>query len=399
MVSDTIKKAEKAEKQKAKNAARKAKRVLGKTLSNASRPESDDDMDSSEAAFDDSGALPAADATAPAVEEGGLPKRSRNDGPLADSSAGAASSIAPAAVIDDPVSMTRMLQQVLAGLSALRTDVNASNAKSDQVAAAVCALDTKFENKIADLKTEFDSKFAVLASAAPAAVAAWPALGAASGSSDGARVAPAAGPPAKQPHSAAAAPKGSAVVTNRLWVKGFATCQTTKMMATYANKYINLLSPDLVAKAAVKATNFGVSIAIVFPSKADADAAFDALKEHHLEFIDKSTRRTEALRITKDKPQAVRNRDRVIGALWKRANDHLVASAKLPGFKLMQSNGKLYVVHDEVPWELFKIAQGKSDDKVSFEVTAHNANCEFIGIATVVSGVWADEAEQVSNRD
>jgi ornithine carbamoyltransferase len=182
-------------------------------------------------------------------------------------------------------------------------------------------------------------------------------------------------------------------------VKGFATCQTTKMMAVYANQYIKLLTPDLEAKASVKAVNFGVSISIVFPSKADADAAFDELKEKHLEFMDRSTRRTESLRITKDKPQAVRNRDRVIGALWTRVHEHLVASAKLPGFKLMQSNGKLYVIHDEIPWELFKINQAKADDIVSFEVIAHNTNCHFIGIATAVAGVWADEAEQASHRD
>jgi hypothetical protein len=378
---------------------KKSRKLSKKNSAAPSAASGDGEGSGDEMAVDGASAANVIVETADSENDQKFKKSKPGDGPLADSSTGAASSAAPAAASDDPVSMTLMLQQVLVGLAALRTDVCASNAKSEQVAAAVCALDTKFDNKIADLKTEFDTKFAVLASAAPAAVAAWPAPGAASGSSDGARVASAAGPPAKQPPSAAAAPKGSAVVTNRLWVKGFATCQTTKMMADYAKQYIKLLTPDLEAKAAVKATNFGVSIAIVFPSKADADAAFDMLKEHHLEFIDKSTRRTEALRITKDKPQAVRNRDRVIGALWKRANDHLVASAKLPGFKLMQSNGKLYVVHDEIPWELFKIAQVKSDDKTSFEVTAHNANCEFIGIATVVSGVWADEAEQVSNRD
>jgi uncharacterized protein YigA (DUF484 family) len=272
---------------------------------------------------------------------------------------------------------------------------------------AVDALDSRFEA----FKNEVNSKFAGLCLAAPSSASAssglpgrlpeqrfspwekspwekWEKQTAAKGPAPDV---PAAASPIPKPavHSSSTPVAGKNM--NKLWIKGFATTQTSMLMAASAKAYLAALPPDLQTDVRVQAAGFGVAIAVVFPSKESADLAFPIFKELQLPFLDPRTNILGKLRVARDLPFAARYRNRVQGILWQHVKDHLVKS-KVEFSAIAQSNGTLFVIVKEVPFDVFKIKSIKEGETSRFEATAMFANLLSFGISREVASAWADEA-------
>jgi hypothetical protein len=209
--------------------------------------------------------------------------------------------------------------------------------------------------------------------------------------------APAAPGPTIKVNTAPTPPSSKAAAgttQNRLWIKGFGTTQTTKTMASYAKLYLDRV-PDLIRnKAVIRGVGFGVSTSIVFPTKDDADEAHRFMQEHHEDFYNKDTAETLPLRAVKDKPLFVRSRDRVLGGLWQKVNSHLLNTKQFAEFKLGQSNGKLFLIVEEVPKELFRITTIKVDSDARYEVSPNSSNLLKIGIQSTTASAWAEAAAE-----
>jgi hypothetical protein len=162
-------------------------------------------------------------------------------------------------------------------------------------------------------------------------------------------------------------------------------------MAPVAKTFIAALPPDLQEGARVQASGFGSAIAIMFPSKEKADLAFPLLKELDESFLDPRTEVLGKLRVTKDLPFAVRCRNRVQGLIWTKLNDHLVKS-KIDFKNIATSNGALWVIVGESPFEVFKIKTIKEGESSKFEVVACHDNLPKFGISRELAFVWAEEA-------
>jgi hypothetical protein len=284
------------------------------------------------------------------------------------------------------------LAQMLSGMRGEFSQLNVRCAESDSKSDARFDL---LEARISCLEAKPAVPPPLATSSAPAPWTRLPSAAAASGSSGPPAPAARAATAAAPPPVAASAPRGPAASQNRLWVKGFATTQTTKTMATYAKKYLECLPDDLRVNATMKGVGFGVSFSIAFPSKEEADAAFSILHTKKIDFYNQTTMRTEILRITKDKPQLVRNRDRVMGGVWQRVNTHIIATNQFKAYQLANSNGKLFLIVDDVPTELFKIASTKVDETTRFEVIPNHRNLRTISVPEATANEWAEAAESV----
>jgi hypothetical protein len=270
------------------------------------------------------------------------------------------------------------------------------------ITSAVGALDTRFE----DFKEEVNRKLAELSVSTPPSASAssglqpgrlseqrkapWEKAPAGKGAAHDAPASSAASPNIQKPPVLPAAPVTGKNM-NRLWIKGFATCQTSMLMATSAKAFIAALPPDLQAGTRVQASGFGTAIAIAFPSKENADLAFPLLKDLQHTFLDPSSKVLEKLRVTRDLPFAVRSRNRVQGLLWTKVKEHLVKS-KTDFNGLAVSNGTLYVIVGESPIDVFKIKSIKEGESSRFEASASFANLLRFGISREVASNWADDA-------
>jgi hypothetical protein len=309
----------------------------------------------------------------------------------------------------DIAGLGTMFQAMMATMTRIES---AGTAQAAAATAQVGALDTKIvtlETQFAEFQAKTAARFTALESA-PAATLnpaepaahsevvppAWVQTG--TGDGWGRRAAAPALASSRTASGSAArpvptSPSSSAATTgkNRIWVKGFVTTQTSMIMATSAKAYIGHLSPALQADARVQAAGFGVAISVVFSSKENADLAFDALREVKLPFLNRSTKMSEALRITRDLPFTARSRNRVTGVLWTHVNIHL-RDTGVTGYSLAQSNGRLYVIIDESPLELFKVMSVKEGETSRFETTANFANLLRYNISREIAATWADEA-------
>jgi hypothetical protein len=272
-----------------------------------------------------------------------------------------------------------------------------------RIDSAVGAFDTRFET----LKNEVNGKLAELSQATPPSTSASSGLppgrlsqlqkapfeksSAAKGAAPDAPASSAGSPTIPKPavHSSPTPVAGKNM--NKLWIKGFGTTQTSMLMAVPAKAFIAALPPDLQAGARVQASGFGTAIAISFPSKEKADLAFPFLKELDRSFLDPRTEILGKLRVTKDLPFAVRCRNRIQGLLWTQVKDHLVKS-KIDFNGLAVSNGTLFVIVGESPFEVFKIKTIKDGESSRFEASACPAFLSKFGISRELASDWAEEA-------
>jgi hypothetical protein len=138
-------------------------------------------------------------------------------------------------------------------------------------------------------------------------------------------------------------------------IKGFKDILTTKYLNDFARKAVDRLPSELRTGAKTGAPGFGPAAYIDYPINTRVAPIKDALIGLNLTHKDENGE-VHALRISSDLPLAVRHKGRVLGELWKLVEPFLSglpAAVKPQNFQLGNSNGKLFLVLERRPVELF----------------------------------------------
>jgi hypothetical protein len=123
----------------------------------------------------------------------------------------------------------------------------------------------------------------------------------------------------------------------------------------------------------------------------------DGLSDLMLEHSDSEGNR-HRIRISMDQSLEARHKGRVLGELWKLVEPHLSelpADVRPCNFKLGNSTGKLFVVVDNRPTELFAT---KLDDFGNLEVTPHERNLLKYTVSAETAASWAASASRSALR-
>jgi hypothetical protein len=200
----------------------------------------------------------------------------------------------------------------------------------------------------------------------------------------------------RAPASSGSAPLGGQRPT-RIWIKGFKETLTTKFLNEYAQQAINKLPADLQAGAKTGAPGFGSAVYIDYPANTRVASIRTALQELNLKYKDENGTEHQ-LRILPDIPLVVRHKGRVLGELWKVVEPHLsdLEPALRPAnFKLGNSNGKLFLILDHRPLELFATSV---DGQGTLHVTPHVANLKKYNIDEAMAQAWISTACRSASR-
>jgi hypothetical protein len=177
----------------------------------------------------------------------------------------------------------------------------------------------------------------------------------------------------------------------RIWIKGFGEVLTTRFLNEFAQGAVDKLPPDLRAGAKTGAPGFGPSVYIDFPPDSRIAVVKDALAKLSLKHTDEGGK-VHSLRISSDLPLAVRHKARVLGELWKLVEAHLSSHpscSSLSGFKLGNSNGKLFLITGPRPLELFSTS---ADDHGTLHINPNLANLNKFEISEPMARSWATSA-------
>jgi hypothetical protein len=213
-------------------------------------------------------------------------------------------------------------------------------------------------------------------------------------------------PPPSTSYAAAAAraasssgggPPGGSHRPTRIWIKGFGETLTTRFLNDYAQSAVDQLPPDLRAGAKTGAPGFGPSVYVDFPPEARISVIKDALVKLSLKHTDEAGK-VHSLRISSDLPLAVRHKARVLGELWKLVEAHLSSHpscSSLSGYKLGNSNGKLFLILGPRPLELFNTS---ADDHGTLHINPNLDNLNKFEISEAMARSWATSAASSAAR-
>jgi hypothetical protein len=292
--------------------------------------------------------------------------------------------------------LTRTMKDVQLGMQAMQRE---SQEQRGQIAAIVGELqsmrtmiqtnNTKYETEMATLNDDINTKLEQMkAASARLGAATAPPPSASSSSSAAAQAASASsgGPPAPGIHR-----------PTRIWLKGFKETLTTKFLNEYARKALDRISPDLRGGAKPGAPGFGPVVYIDYPPGTLMAPIKAALLDLDLKHTDDAGQE-HSIRVTSDQPLAVRHKGRVLGELWKLVEPYLngLPTATRPkNFRLGNSNGKLFLVLDHRPLELFATT---FDDFGTMHVTPNMANLGKYKVDDAMAQSWATAASRSAAR-
>jgi hypothetical protein len=286
--------------------------------------------------------------------------------------------------------LMRTMKEVQSGMQALQQE---SRDQRGQIAtilgemqAMKITVETNNDNYRKDmdkLNKEINDKIAKLqAKAPPPAAVAPPSVGAAPS--------PATGSPA----SVGPTPGGGGFRPTRIWLKGFKETLTTKYLVNYANTVIAKLPAPLKATARAGAPGFGAVVYVDFPAGTDMAKVKKAINEMNLEHEDENKTKHK-IRTAPDVPLAFRHRGRVLGELWKLLQPHLDAQDDCEGYKLGNSNGRLFLIAGDRPSELFSSTMEGKD----LHVTPNEKNLAKVKVTMAQAAAWIEAASRTAVRD
>jgi hypothetical protein len=261
---------------------------------------------------------------------------------------------------------------ILSEMQAMRSSIAANNEQHKQ---DMEALNKEVETKLASLRAS-TTAMKPPSSASASSVSPGP-----------------PGPPAASPPSAGV----SGHRPTRIWIKGFKEVLTTKYLNDFAQKAVAQLSPDLQAGAKTGAPGFGSAVYIDYPSSTRVAPIRTALQELSLKHVDENGKE-HMLRIHPDIPLAVRHKGRVLGEIWKTVEPHIgnLGSGLRPkNYKLGNSNGKLFLILDHRPLELFAT---QVDGQGTLHVTPHLENLKKYEIDEAMAQAWIASACRSASR-
>jgi hypothetical protein len=286
------------------------------------------------------------------------------------------------------------LEKVQTELRQQKTHMEAVVTQVEQIAASTESRMKKFDD---DMKAKNDDIDARLAKLAASTGSTYPKAGSAPTYAAAAAPSGASGSGGPAP----TAPTGNAHLgvhrPTRIWIKGFKETLTTKYLNEIAKKAVDRLPPELRTGAKTGAPGFGTAVYIDYPVTTRVAPIKAALADLDLKHTDESG--TEhSLRITSDIPLAIRHKGRVLGELWKTVEPHLAdlpAAVKPKDFKLGNSNGKLFLIIDHRPLELFATSL---DDLGSLHVAPHTTNLKKYQIDDAMAQAWIASACRTATR-
>jgi hypothetical protein len=297
--------------------------------------------------------------------------------------------------------MTTSMAKVEIGLEKVQTELrqqkNHMEAVVTQVEQIAASTEDKMKKFADDMKTKNDDIDARLAKLAASTGSTYPRTG--SGPTYAAAAAPTGAASSGGP--APAAPPSNAHLgvhrPTRIWIKGFKETLTTKYLNEFAKKAVDRLQPEHRSGAKTGAPGFGTAVYIDYPATTRVAPIKAALADLDLKHKDEAG--TEhSLRITSDIPLAIRHKGRVLGELWKTVEPHLSdlpATVKPKDFKLGNSNGKLFLVLDHRPLELFATT---IDDLGTLHVTPNTTNLKKYQINDAMAQAWIASACRTATR-
>jgi hypothetical protein len=191
-----------------------------------------------------------------------------------------------------------------------------------------------------------------------------------------------------------AAPQGGSHRPTRLWLKGFRETLTTKYLNNFANTVITQLPQHLRPNARSGAPGFGAVVYIDFPAGTDMGKVKTAIQDMNLTHTD-ANNETHKIRTAPDVPLALRHRGRVLGELWKLVQPHLDTQVNCSGYKLGNSNGRLFLISGDRPTELFSSTVEDS----GLQVTPNEKNLAKYGITATQAAAWVTSASQSATRE
>jgi hypothetical protein len=201
------------------------------------------------------------------------------------------------------------------------------------------------------------------------------------------------GPPAASPSSA----EVSGHRPTRIWIKGFKEVLTTKYLNDFAQKAVAQLPPALQEGAKSGAPGFGSAVYVDYPSSTRVAPIRTALQALNLKHVD-ADGKEHLLRIHPDIPLAVRHKGRVLGELWKMLEPHLGnlgPDIRPKNFKLGNSNGKLFLILDHRPLELFAT---QVDGQGTLHVTPHTVHLKKYEVDEAMAQAWIASACRLASR-
>jgi hypothetical protein len=249
-------------------------------------------------------------------------------------------------------------------------------------------LNDEINKKLADMNNKFTGAGPSVNSASPS----WPAASSGSAAASGASSSSAAPPPSRS-----GLPLAGGRRPTRLWIKGFKETLTTKYLNEFARKALDRISPELRAGAQPGAPGFGAVVYIDFPTNTMMNPIKNALADLKLSHTD-SAGDLHPLRISADQPLAVRHKGRALGELWKLVEPHLAGlpvADRPTDYKLGNSNGKLFLVINNRPAELFSTSL---DDQGNLSITGNEKNLAKYKVNDEMAQSWAASAARSALR-
>jgi hypothetical protein len=183
----------------------------------------------------------------------------------------------------------------------------------------------------------------------------------------------------------------------RIWIKGFKETLTTKYLNNYARMAVDRLPAEYRTGAKTGAPGFGPAVYIDYPADTRIAPIKEALTNLNLKHTDEAGQE-HSLRISSDLPLAVRHKGRVLGELWKLVEPHvadLPAATRPKDFKLGNSNGKLFLILEHRPLELFA---SSVDDQGTLHVNPNLTNLNKINVNEAMAQSWVVSATRSAAR-
>jgi hypothetical protein len=291
--------------------------------------------------------------------------------------------------------MTTAMAKVEQGLSQVQHELRLQKAQIESVVTQVETIATNTDARMkqfeADMKAANDDIDGRLAKLAAATASSRP-VSFASAAARGA-----AGSAGPAPTVAAGGPPAGGFRPTRVWIKGFKETLTTKYLNEYARKAADRLPPDLRGVAKTGAPGFGSAVFLDFPDGTLMNPIKSALIDMDLKHTDESGVE-HSLRISTDQPLEVRHKGRALGELWKLVEPHLSglpAASRPTGFKLGSSNGKLFLVLNNRPIELFSTY---IDDRGAMHINPNLDNLGKYQVDEAMAQSWACAASRSAAR-
>jgi hypothetical protein len=259
---------------------------------------------------------------------------------------------------------------IIGEMQSLRTTVETSN--------------QNYRKDMDKLNDEINAKIAKLKEAS----ACLPSTSAASSSHD-------AGPPVAVAPPAPAGPTlpGGAHRPTRIWIKGFKETLTSKYLVNFGNDVIKKLPAALRADARAGAPGFGAVLHLTFPAGTNMAEVKKAIGDLKLVHEDEAKQK-HPLRTAPDVPLSERHRGRVLGELWKFLQPHLDARGECEGYRLGNSNGRLFYIMGERPLELFAATTTDKD----LNITPNEKNLAKIGVTAAQAHEWVVASSKAAAR-